>query len=87
MINETEGSGSLVNVTTTSKTLSRPSSYRKSYGIETGVLVFKNILHKLFECFVIYFRIKKGLFVLNVIFKAISIKSIKLIKKINTKVV
>jgi len=37
VINETEGSGSLVNVTTTSKTLSRPSSYRKSYGIETGV--------------------------------------------------
>jgi len=34
LINETEGSGSLVNITTTSTTLSRPSSYRKSYGID-----------------------------------------------------
>jgi len=37
LINETEGSGSIVNVTTTSKTLSRPSSYRKSYGVDTGL--------------------------------------------------
>ena len=53
-INESGGSDAIVNITTTSTTLSRPSSYRKNYGVEFSGFDLEDIFVAYFVNFTIH---------------------------------